>query len=195
MQVLIHNIELWIDSSKYFLLFWGAFLEGPVVMISGGFLYQIGQLNFFQMYIALVAGDFVADIMWYLVGFYGGNKVVTKYGSFFNITPEIVEKVKLRFHTYQTSILLVSKLTMGFGFSLATLITAGTLRIPFKKYAIINLLAGFIWVLFLVAIGFFFGNVYSLITRPLKIAFICLAIVVVIVVLRTVNRYLVNTKV
>ena len=131
MEILIHDLVIWFEASKYILLFVGAFFEGPAIMIGAGFLYQQGQFNFVQMYSCLVLGDFTADIFWYLVGRFGARKIINRYGKFFNITPEIIDKVEARFKAYQDLILWISKLTMGFGFSLATLLTAGMLKVKF----------------------------------------------------------------
>ena len=84
---------------------------------------------------------------------------------------------------------------MGFGFALATLLVAGMLHVPFKRYAILNFLGGFIWTAFLMIVGYFFGNVYSSIAGPLKIAFIPFAVIVVVFTLWAVNRYLVRTEI
>ncbi|MEI8337539.1 MAG: DedA family protein [bacterium] len=194
MEILIHELIVWFEASKYILLFVGAFFEGPAVMIGAGFLYQQGQFNFFQMYSCLVLGDFTADVFWYIVGRFGARKLINRYGKFFNITPEIIDKVEARFKAYQDLILWISKLTMGFGFSLATLLTAGMLKVKFRKYATINLIGGIIWVFVLVFVGYFFGNVYGLIADQFKWLFVVGLALLVYFALKTVNRFLVNAK-
>ena len=194
MEILIHDLVIWFEASKYILLFVGAFFEGPAIMIGAGFLYQQGQFNFVQMYSCLVLGDFTADIFWYLVGRFGARKIINRYGKFFNITPEIIDKVEARFKAYQDLILWISKLTMGFGFSLATLLTSGMLKVKFQKYTSINLIGGIIWVFILVFVGYFFGNVYGLIANQFKWLFIVGLALLVYFALKTVNRFLVNAK-
>ena len=194
MEILIHDLVAWFEASKYILLFVGAFFEGPAVMIGAGFLYQQGQFNFIQMYSCLVLGDFTADVFWYLVGRFGARKLINRYGRFFNITPEIIDKVEARFKAYQDLILWISKLTMGFGFSLATLLTAGMLKVKFQKYASINIIGGIVWVFILVFAGYFFGNVYGLISNQFKWLFVVFLALLVYFALKTVNRFLVNAK-
>ncbi|MEI6479050.1 MAG: DedA family protein [bacterium] len=191
----MENIIAWFEASKYVLLFLGAFFEGPAVMIGAGFLYQQGQFIFFQMYLCLVLGDFAADVFWYVLGRFGARSLINNYGKFFNITPEIISKVEARFKAYQDLILWISKLTMGFGFSLATLLTAGMLKVHFKKYATINLIGGVIWVFVLVFAGYFFGNIYGLVATPFKWVFVVGLIIFVYIALKTVNRFLVNAKI
>ncbi len=184
-----------LSFSRYAVVFVLCIVEGPVVMITSGFLYRLGQFELVPLYFALMSGDFVADLVWYVVGRFGARKLINRYGHFFNITPEIIDKIEKRFKTYQDKILFISKITMGFGFALATLIVAGMLHVPFKRYAVLNFLGGFIWTAFLLVVGYFFGNIYSSIAGPLKIAFIPVAVVVVVSCLWAVNRYLVRTEI
>ncbi|MCL5775236.1 MAG: VTT domain-containing protein, partial [Patescibacteria group bacterium] len=152
----MHPVQFLIDFfnfSKYAIVFILCIVEGPVVMITSGFLYRLGQFELAPLYFSLMAGDFVADIGWYGVGRYGAKPILHKFGKFLNITPEIIEKIEKRFKTYQNKILFISKITMGFGFALATLIVAGMLRVEFKKYVLLNLFGGFVWTAFLLLLG------------------------------------------
>jgi len=179
-----------IESSKYVLLFFGAFTEGPLVMIGGGFLYHLGQVMFWPTYLALVAGDFAADLTWYIVGYWGARPFFNRYGRYLDLTPEIIKKIEERFHYHSDWILAVSKLTMGFGLALATLTVAGMLRVPFWRYAAINLVCGFIWTLFLFIIGYFFGNVYQLIPEYLKVVFVVVVLISLFFGIKTLSRRL-----
>jgi membrane protein DedA with SNARE-associated domain len=190
MEIIFNNIILWIESSKYFLLFIGTIFEGPIVMMVGGFLYGLGQFDLVPMYIVLVSGDFTADILWYCVGRFGTRKVLFKYGHFLGITPKILEKVENRFRHYHEKILIISKLTMGLGFAFIVLIVAGMFKVPFKNYVILNLIGGFIWTAFVVAIGYFLGNIYLLISGPMKIVFAIFILIAFIIGLRYANKYL-----
>jgi len=190
MESILHNLVLWLESSKYILIFIGTIFEGPVVMMASGFLYKLGQFNFFPMYFALVFGDFVADIGWYCLGRYGTRKAIFKYGHYLGVTPEVLEKVEKHFHKYHQKILIISKLTMGLGFALVVLIVAGMFKIPFKNYAILNLIGGFVWTLFLVTIGYFFGNIFQIIPGQLKIVFVVLIIMAFMFTIRYIKRYL-----
>jgi membrane protein DedA with SNARE-associated domain len=94
-----------------------------------------------------------------------------------SVTPELFEKFKMLFHKYKVKILLISKITIGFGgMALVTLTAAGAAKIPFKKYMIINIMGEFILVALLLSIGYFFGGIYVTIPKNLKIVFIVLVI-------------------
>ncbi|MFH1188222.1 MAG: VTT domain-containing protein [bacterium] len=76
-------------------------------------------------------GDILSDITWYSIGYYGGNAVSKKIGQLFNINNKI-EKVKGYLEERGGKIIIWIKFTTGF--CLAMLITAGTVRMKFKKF-------------------------------------------------------------
>ena len=168
-----------LESSKYFLIFMGSYFEGTVVMISSGLLWHLGKVAFWPMYLALIAGDFLSDVSWYFLGYFGARPFVNRWGHLVGASPDIVARVERRFKMHETPILILSKLTMGFGLMIATLITAGMLRVSLWKFTTINLFGGFIWILFLILIGYFFGNVLSYIPQQFQIASAILAVIAV----------------
>ncbi len=141
-------------------------------MVACGFLLRLGVFSFWPIYLALMLGDFVADIIWYFVGYYGARKFADRWGKYFSITPEMLEKLEVLFHNHQSKILFISKITMGFGFALATLIAAGMAKVPLKKYALFNFLGGFVWTALLIGVGYFFGHLYTIIDKSFKVAFL-----------------------
>lgn len=194
MPQFLSNLLALLGASRYIILFVGTIVEGPVVMLTSGFLYRLGQFDLVPMYIALMLGDFVADVGWYWVGYHGAGPIIKRFGKYLNITPAIIVKIEKRFKKYQTKILIISKLTMGLGFALATLIVAGILRVDFKKYIILNLLGGFIWTALLIVVGYFFGNIYELIGPRFKIAFAGFVAAAVIAALYYGNKFLVKKE-
>ena len=190
MEATLHNLTLWLESSKYILIFIGTILEGPVVMMASGFLYKLSSFSLVPMYFALMFGDFTADMGWYLLGRYGTRNAILKYGHIVGITPEILKKVEERFLRYHQKILIISKLTMGLGFAVVVLVVAGIFKVPFKNYVILNFIGGFIWTAFLVTVGYFLGNIFMMIPVELKVAFILFILIAFILGLRYANQYL-----
>jgi len=190
MENFFHSIIFFLESSKYVLLFVGTIFEGPVVMVASGFLYKLGQFDFLPMYIILVFGDFTADVCWYCLGRFGTRNTIFKYGHFVGITPKVLEKVEGRFHKYHQKILIISKLTMGLGFALVILVVAGIFKVPFKNYVILNLIGGFIWTAFLITVGYFLGNIFTIIPEYIKIVFLCIILSLVIFGFKYANNYL-----
>jgi membrane protein DedA with SNARE-associated domain len=150
-----------LEVTKYPLFFAGSYIEGTVVMLTGGILLKLGQVEFLPLYISLILGDVLSDIMWYWIGYFGARRFVMRWGHLVGATPEIVEKMEHRFHKYHLRILVISKLTMGFGLAVPILTTAGMLRVSFKRYCAINIIGSFIWVAFVIFVGYNFGDVLA----------------------------------
>ncbi len=162
-----------------------AFLEGPYVMMVSGFLIKTGTLSLIPAYAALFVGDFLSDSMFYYIGYFFGNGFVRRFGVFFDITEENIAKMKGIFLTHKKKILFGSKLTGGFGFALATLMTAGMVRAPFSEYLFLNFLGQFVWTALLVAIGYSFGNLYIVINNDAgRILVVVLAFITLYLLLR-----------
>ncbi|MEK7161670.1 MAG: DedA family protein [Patescibacteria group bacterium] len=174
---------------KYFIAFPLAIVEGPIIMVACGFLLRLGVFSFWPVYLVLMFGDFTADIIWYFVGYYGARKFTVRWGKYFSVTPEALEKLENLFKHHHDKILFLSKITMGFGFALATLIAAGMARVPLKKYALFNFLGGFIWTALLIGVGYFFGHLYTLIDKSFKAAFVVFLSVMLAAVLYGAGKY------
>jgi len=164
---------------RYLVVFLLSIVEGPMVMVASGILLRLGFFYFWPVYLALMLGDFVADLAWYGLGHYGGRRFVTSFGKYFSITPKVLAKLEYFFKKHQDKILIISKITMGFGFAVATLFTAGLVRVNLKKYALFNFLGGFIWTGILLSAGYFFGQLYTLLGKGFKIAFIVFLVTLV----------------
>lgn len=171
-------IVAWLLTYRYAIALPLAFVEGPIVMLLSGILIRSGFFDFWPIYFLLMAGDLIGDATWYWIGRRGGRTFIEKYGRFVSVTNERIERVEKFFQSHHTSILFISKITMGFGFAVATLMAAGAARVSFRKYMLINFLGGFIWTGFLIGIGFFLGNLYVTIDKGLRWMFILAVIAI-----------------
>jgi membrane protein DedA with SNARE-associated domain len=187
---LIAPILAFFEASKYALLFVGSFLEGTAVMLTGGVLVQLGETSFWPTYFALLGGDILSDLMWYGIGYFGARGFVNRWGYLINATPENVAKLEERFHRYHTRILVISKLTMGFGLAAAILATAGMLRVSLLRYTAINVICGFIWVFLIMIIGYYFGNVLALVPKEFQFLMVGIVLVAFVVFFQWLSKKL-----
>lgn len=154
-------------------------LEGPLVMLISGFLIKLGYLAILPAYLCLMLGDIIGDVFWYMIGYYWGEPFIKRFGKYVSIDEKSVAIVKKVFHSHDTPILVISKLTMGFGFAIVTLFTAGLVKIPFRKYFILNLTGQLIWTGLLMYAGFALGKFYLTINSIIgKTAMIALFIAI-----------------
>ncbi len=176
------DILSYLFDYRYWAIFIGTFVEGPIVITLVGFLIRLGVFRLIPSYFLLLLGNVAADVFWYYVGHYGAKKAIRKFGRFFGLKQEIVKGIKKLFHEHQVKILFLSKVTMGFGLTVPIMITAGVSKIPIKRIILINFFGGFIWTAFLLAMGYFFGNIYLLISEEYQKFFIPLIIFFIVAI-------------
>lgn len=191
---IIPSISIFLESSIYALFFVGAFFEGPVMMLAGGLLWRLGQVDFLPAYVALLAGDITADAAWYYVGHHGARHFVARLGWLFGLTADMIDKAERRFHTYHTRVLVISKLTMGFGLAVPILIVAGMLRVPFGRYLMINIMGGFVWTAFVMWIGYNFGNILANLSQDIQLAIGAGLVVTFYILVRILSEKLKNSN-
>ncbi len=175
---------------KYFILAPLTLIEGPLVMMVSGLLLRLGYFSFLPLYLCLVISDFAGDIVWYWIGYHFGNRFTKKFGRFFSITEEGVAIVEKLYHEHHNKILIISKLTTGFGFAVVTLFTAGMVKIPFKRYALLNFIGEFIWTGLLLSVGYYLGEAYVHVDNIIGKFSIVAMIIVVFLALFGFGKYL-----
>ncbi len=171
---------------KYLIITLIAIPEGPIIMALCGFLVRTGVLSFWPAYIALVIGDFIADIVWYFLGSKGGMKIAqSRFGKFMGLNDKNISLIEKYFHKYHASILFISKVTTGFGFAPVVLFTAGFVKIPFRKYLLLNFLGGFVWTGFLMALGYSFSHLFITIQNVSgKLTLIGVSVILILIAYR-----------
>lgn len=179
---------------QYPIIFLLTIVEGPVIMMMSGLLIRLGTASFWPLYLVLMAGDLTADVTWYFVGKHFAHPVARRYGRFIGVTEALLDKLSASFKKHSTKILVLSKLTTGFGFAPAVLMTAGMTRVPFKKYFLINTIGQFFWTAFLIGIGYFFGDFYTYIDQDLRVISVIGFAVVAFFAVRGFSVYLRSRK-
>jgi membrane protein DedA with SNARE-associated domain len=175
---------------RYVLIIPITIIEGPIIMVVCGFLLRFGTFDLVPLYLTLSVADTVGDIGWYCVGRFWGLPFIKRFGKYFSITEKTLSKATALFHKHHNKILFISKITMGFGFALVTLITAGVAKVPFKKYLIFNVSGQLIWTAALLGIGYLFGNVYTSIDKGFRDVALVAIIIIGLVIIYGVGKYI-----
>ena len=161
MYDLLLNSTNYYSYAGYVLITILAVFEGPIVTVALGSIINLGYLNFTLVYIAVILGDVIGDVFLYSMGYKYGDKAIHKIQERISIKDYHVEKVKKMFYKNKYLILIISKITNGVGFSVAVLLTAGIVRIPFVYYMAANLFGQLIWSGVLLFVGYHFVGLYN----------------------------------
>ncbi len=177
---------------KYPLIFVLTIIEGPIIMMLSGVMLKLNVVSFWPVYLTLIFGDLFGDTFWYFIGYHFGYPTINRFGKYFGLTRNKLEKTKQLFTKHPKKILFISKLTLGLGFNLAILMAAGMSKIPFKKYIMINLSGQLIWTALLLYIGYGFGNLYEKINNDLKLLSAFAFIALLFLIIKGISSYLQN---
>ncbi len=175
---------------KYPLIILGAMFEGPIIMMLAGVFIRLNFIDLIPAFFALMVGDLIGDIGWYWIGRRWGRPFIAKFGRFFSITEKHVITLEKFFHLYHEKILIVSKLTTGFGFAPLVLFTAGLSNTPFRRYLLINSIGELFWTGLLVSIGFFFTDLYVHVNNLLGRVAMFAGIVIIAIIIFGFGKYI-----
>lgn len=150
----------------YILLALMVAIEGPIITLTGAAAASAGLLNPVWVFIFASLGNMTADILWYLLGYFGKMDLITRYGIRFGIKEGLITRVQKDIHTHIHKVLFVAKMTMGL--VIPTLVAAGLARVPFKRWFGILFTAECIWTGGLVLAGYYFGSLIQSIETNLR---------------------------
>ena len=147
-----------VQQYGYWILYPLSMIEGPLVTLIGGGFVALGVLRFELVLLIAVMGDLTMDFILYYVGFLGGQRL----RNFIARHPRIEnrrQKLQYFFEKHGGKVIFVVKLTVGLSY--ITFITAGLIRMPLRKFLFFSFLGGILWSGFLIALGYFYGNLHK----------------------------------
>ena len=170
-----------IATYRYLILVPAAFVWGLLVCMLVGVAIRLELLHFFPAYFCVMAGELIGDMLWYSIGYRWGERFVARFGRYVGISASQVARAETLFRKYNQRILLSSKLTNGFGFSIPILFTAGMSHLSFFRFMHANLTGQFFWSGGLIAVGYFFGDWYLRVNEVSeKVSIIALAALLIL---------------
>jgi membrane protein DedA with SNARE-associated domain len=136
----------------YFLLVLLVILEGPSATLLGAAAASAGLMKPSLVFLAATVGNLTADSLWYSIGYFGNSEWFFRFQRF-GRRRKLIEYLKQNMTNHVTKILLLAKFSLSF--MIPTLITAGLLRIPWRRWFPTLILADTLWTGLLVVIGYY----------------------------------------
>lgn len=163
----------YIKTIGYPTMFLVMIAEGPIITIIAAFLASLNYFNVFLVFLLSLLGDIVGDIIFYLIGYHGGSRVLEKAEKILKIKSTTVEKLKNLFTNHGQKTIFAVKSTTGLCW--ITFIAAGSVKMDLKKFLGASFLGGIVWSSFLVISGFFFGYAFEKINDYIRSAGLLIA--------------------
>lgn len=156
----LHNLLLALKSGHlphwgswtYFLLILLVILEGPSATLLGAAAASAGLMKPPLVFLSATIGNLTADSLWYSVGYLGKIDWLLRFQRF-GLRQHLIERLKRSMMKHATQILLIAKFTLSF--MIPTLITAGLLKIPWRRWFPVLIIADTVWTGLLVSIGYY----------------------------------------
>lgn len=136
----------------YVLLILLVVLEGPTATLLGAAAAAAGLLKPAGVFLAATIGNLTADTLWYSVGYLGKPGWFSRFQRF-GLRPRLIEYLQRNMMDHTIKILLLAKFSLSF--MIPTLITAGLLRIPWRRWFPTLIFADTLWTGLLVVIGYY----------------------------------------
>ena len=186
-----------ISSYGYFGMFIGMVLEAVIIAIpsefilaTGGILASKGIFTFWGAFITGLLGSVFCAIIIYFMGYFGGKPFVKKYGKYFFMKQDDLEKSDSWFNKYG----LLSAL-IGRNFPIVrTLISLpiGIMRLSFIKFVIYTTIGSIPWTLLFVFVGYELGENWIILNNIVGYFKIPIIIIIVLMILCIIYKKIKN---
>jgi len=177
--------------------YWGIFLlmflestffpfPSEIIMIPAGYLAYKGEMNVYIVVLVGILGSVGGALFNYYLAMHFGRKFILKYGKYFFIKEETLDKLEAFFTKHGELSTFNGRLIPGIRQLIS--LPAGLARMNIAKFALYSGLGAGIWVIVLVALGYLLGSNEELISEYLKSATLIALISVVFITIFYVVR-------
>ena len=130
-------------------------------MIAAALLASQGELSIVAVFIAVLAGAILGDSTGYLIGRYGGRRVLERFGPYIKLTPERLTAIEERFHRGGVWLVMFARFLP----LLRQLngVLAGSLAMPWHLFVAANAAGAVLWTSLYVLGPYFFGHLFHLV--------------------------------
>ncbi len=163
-------------------------IEGPIATILGAAAASAGLLRVSLVFISAATGNLAADTLWYSLGRSGRIETALRIGRIIGIKRAHVDRLTSVIKKHGVKILFLAKLTAGF--MIPTLIAAGLVRLPWKRWFPVLIMGEMIWTGTLTVIGFYTTETIKNLSEGISLMILIFSIVFMVIVIWQGRRYL-----
>lgn len=164
-----HYVLNLINNFGYLGMFLGMILEAVIIIIpselilaTGGILAGKGIFSFWGAFFTGLFGSVFCAVIIYAMGYFGGKEFAKKYGKYFFMKEDDLDKTDTWFEKYGLIAACIGRNVP----IIRTLISlpVGITRLSFKRFLIYTLLGSIPWTFAFVYVGFTLGNNWTILT-------------------------------
>lgn len=173
---------------NYLILLVLVIVEGPLASLLGAVAASAGIMDLRLVFLTVVAGNFLADVSWYLLGYMSKERTLLRYGRWLGLRRRHLQQLRTGMRRHAVKILLVAKFSTGF--IIPTLVVAGLVRVPFRQWFPVVFAGELFWATLLLLIGYYATETVKGVERGLHYLAVVGFIAVVALVLYLARRTL-----
>ena len=163
---------------------------GETILIAAAVYAGAGKLNIVVVVLLAIVAAVVGDNIGYAIGYFGGRRLVTRWGRYVFITEERLDKAESFFDRHGGKIVVVARFVEGL--RQINGIAAGISSMKWRHFIVYNFVGAALWVAAWSAVGYFAGNnidyVYGQASKYSMYLLIAVGVLVVGLVTRAVVR-------
>ncbi len=186
---LVHQLYLTLRAGQlpelgpwtYIVLALLVLFEGPIATLLGAAAASAGLMRPWAVFAAAATGNLTADCLWYTLGYLGKTNWIRQFGQRFGVRESLIGHLEQQMIAHATRVLFLAKLTLSF--VIPSLIAAGLLRIPWKRWFPALIVAETLWTGSLVLIGFYTTEAIKRVQQWVEYTALGVSLVFVIVVI------------
>lgn len=141
------------QTCGYIVSYFGAILEGEILLLTAVISAKMGYMNFFGALVAVFAGAYTRDWMTFLLARKKGKEIIEK-------KPKIkakIDTISSRVDKNPTLFLGINRLM--YGFSTIIILMSGIGNISMRKFGILAAISSGLWVAIVGTLGYFCAEV------------------------------------
>ncbi|HEX8993029.1 MAG TPA: VTT domain-containing protein [Anaerolineales bacterium] len=185
----VHNLIMALTSGHlpelgfwtYIILGFLVLVEGPIATLLGAAAASAGLMRPLGVFAAAAIGNLTADSLWYTLGYLGKTNWISQFGKRFGVRESLVRHLEQQMIKHATRVLFLAKLTLSF--VIPSLIAAGLLRIPWRRWFPALIVAETLWTGSLVLIGFYTTEAIKRVQQWVQYAALSASLIFVIIVI------------
>lgn len=192
--MLLHNLLVVLKSGQlpqvgygtYFLLAGLVAVEGPVATLLGAIAASAGLMRPALVFLAAATGNLTADILWYSLGYLGKTEWLFRLGHRLGVRRHLIEFLKQNMILHAAKVLFLAKVTLSL--VIPTLIAAGLVRAPWRRWLPALVGAEMLWTGSLVLIGYYATEAIKRVERGIEYAALTTSVLLLVILMLAGHR-------
>ncbi|MFT6836241.1 MAG: membrane protein DedA with SNARE-associated domain [Francisellaceae bacterium] len=155
--------QILINTWGYWLMAFGAIIEGETFLIIGGIAAANGLLHLYGLILLAIIGCLIHDGFFFYLGRFGGAKILQKKPFW----QSKIERVTRLLDKYDFWFIIAFR----FAYGLRTIIpfALGLSKISIFKFTVFDLIGAIIWSIFFIVGGYYFGQGLMVVMHKLSL--------------------------